>query len=150
MKAAKKGSLEIVDYLLENGASINRTSANNDCTALSLACSKGWIKIIEFLLERGANRHIKLKDNINSLFEAVKSGNSEAADLVMYHQPKNAEYRETATTQLPNVRGGHVSTDFYGTECRLGKNSHTIVSHCSMAKTALIIGCAVEQWLDMQ
>lgn len=108
MKAAKKGSLEIVEYLLDNNASINRTSASNDCTALTLACSKGWIKIIEYLLEHGANRHIKLKDNVNSLFEAVKSGNSEAADLVMYHQPKNAEFRETTNLQLPNHRGPHV------------------------------------------
>ncbi|OQV24756.1 Ankyrin repeat and KH domain-containing protein 1 [Hypsibius exemplaris] len=99
MKAAKKGSLEVVEYLLDNGASINRVSLSNDSSALSQACSKGWIKIIEFLLERGANRHIKLKDGVTPLLEAVKSGNAEAADLVLYYQPKNAEFRESS--------GGH-------------------------------------------
>lgn len=99
MKAAKKGSLEIVEYLLDKGAEINRVSANSDCTALSLACSKGWVKIIECLLERGANRHIKLKDGITALLEAVKSGNSEAADLVLYHQPANVDFRDLANAQ---------------------------------------------------
>jgi ankyrin repeat protein len=104
MKAAKKGSLEIVEYLLDNGASINRTSSANDCTPLSLACSKGWIKIIECLLERGANRHSKLKDGITPLLEAVKSGNADAADLVLYYQPANAEFREVSSQQRGHVR----------------------------------------------
>ncbi|XP_055346257.1 ankyrin repeat and KH domain-containing protein 1-like isoform X2 [Paramacrobiotus metropolitanus] len=132
MRAAKKGSLEIIEYLLANGASINRASSTNDCTALSLACNKGWIKIIEFLLERGANRHIKLKDNVTPLLEAVKSGNSEAADLVLYYQPKNENFREpmNVAVQQPGVRGAPNMpapvNEFYN----IHSNSNYACKHC--------------------
>ena len=52
-RAAKRGHYEIVKYLVKNGANV---SADNDC-ALIWAAKRGHLKIVEYLVGKGANIH---------------------------------------------------------------------------------------------
>lgn len=55
--AAKSDSLEMVNDLLEAGASPN-IQGGHECTALQVACSGGSADIVETLLQHGANANI--------------------------------------------------------------------------------------------
>ena len=55
MKAARAGHLSTVQFLITNGAVVNRATANNDHTPLSLACAGGHEELVNLLLERGAD-----------------------------------------------------------------------------------------------
>ena len=52
--AARCGSLEIVNALLEAGADPN-IQGGRECTALQVACCRGSVDIVETLLKHGAN-----------------------------------------------------------------------------------------------
>lgn len=52
----------IVKYLLENGAEVNRRIAENGMTPLHLACKLNCLKIVKILLEYGADKDMKNHD----------------------------------------------------------------------------------------
>lgn len=54
MKAARAGHLQTVQFLASKGADINRQTANNDHTVLSLASAGGHISVVQYLLIKGA------------------------------------------------------------------------------------------------
>uniref|UniRef100_A0A2K6FMM1 Ankyrin repeat domain 17 n=1 Tax=Propithecus coquereli TaxID=379532 RepID=A0A2K6FMM1_PROCO len=93
MEAAQEGHLELVKYLLAAGrkshmtnvifpclsvlgANVNRTTANNDHTVLSLACAGGHLAVVELLLAHGADPTHRLKDGSTMLIEAAKGGHT--------------------------------------------------------------------------
>ena len=47
--------------ILSLGAVVNKSTPDNEYTALSLACIGGHLKVVEFLLQNGANAAHKLK-----------------------------------------------------------------------------------------
>jgi ankyrin repeat protein len=53
IKAAKQGNLEVIKFLIENGANINIY----DDLAFRVAAKNGHFEIIKFLVEKGANIH---------------------------------------------------------------------------------------------
>ena len=55
IEATEKGDLELIKYLVEQGADIH---AKNDC-ALRLASYSGNIEIVKYLVEQGAEIHAK-------------------------------------------------------------------------------------------
>jgi ankyrin repeat protein len=63
--AVVKGRLEMVRWLLEHGADINRRATfggpdhGEGVTALHLAAQTGDVEMVRFLLDRGADPHIK-------------------------------------------------------------------------------------------
>uniref|UniRef100_A0A3B3DB52 Ankyrin repeat and KH domain containing 1 n=1 Tax=Oryzias melastigma TaxID=30732 RepID=A0A3B3DB52_ORYME len=61
MEAAQEGHLELVKYLLAAGANVNRATANNDHTVVSLACAGGHLAVVELLLAHGADPTHRLK-----------------------------------------------------------------------------------------
>ena len=62
----RSGNLEIVQYLVENGANIN---AKNDSgsTALMIASYEGKFEVVEYLIEKGANVNAKNNDGLTAL-----------------------------------------------------------------------------------
>jgi hypothetical protein len=54
-RAAEIGDFTIVQYLVEQGATIDTPPMNCGGTALQLAAMTGYVGIVSFLLERGAN-----------------------------------------------------------------------------------------------
>lgn len=51
----------IFPSLTFEGANVNRTTANNDHTVLSLACAGGHLAVVELLLAHGADPTHRLK-----------------------------------------------------------------------------------------
>lgn len=58
--AAALAHLDVLRSLIENGADINASTADN-CTPLMIAIEKGNINVATFLIEHGAN--VDLKDD---------------------------------------------------------------------------------------
>jgi len=52
----KSGSYDIVEALVDAGASVDVKNFYND-TPLSVACQRGHLKIAEYLIGKGANIH---------------------------------------------------------------------------------------------
>lgn len=48
-------------YFLSIGANVNRATANNDHTVVSLACAGGHLAVVELLLAHGADPTHRLK-----------------------------------------------------------------------------------------
>ncbi len=48
-------------FLIDNGADVNRATTNNDHTPLSLACAGGHQQVVEVLLQHNADPFHKLK-----------------------------------------------------------------------------------------
>ena len=62
--AAEYGHLEIVKFLLENGADLN----GNEGAALSMASCNGHLDVVKFLIEMGVDIHA---DNNQALWWAL-------------------------------------------------------------------------------
>lgn len=54
--------------LLTTGANVNRATANNDHTVVSLACAGGHLAVVELLLAHGADPTHRLKVNLFVFF----------------------------------------------------------------------------------
>lgn len=50
------------------GANVNRATANNDHTVVSLACAGGHLAVVELLLAHGADPTHRLKASAASLY----------------------------------------------------------------------------------
>ena len=58
--AAKKGSCEIVEFLVEQGIDIDAKGGTFDSSALNLAAGAGHIGIVKYLVEAGAEIDVSL------------------------------------------------------------------------------------------
>ena len=59
--ACQNGHIEIVKYLVEHGADINKRN-NDGWSPLLIVCFNGHIEIVKYLMEHGAD--IKDKDRV--------------------------------------------------------------------------------------
>lgn len=83
MKACRAGHLCTVQFLISKNADINRVTANNDHTPLSLACAGGHLAVVELLLNHSADPFHKLKDNSTMVIEAAKGGHTNVVKLLL-------------------------------------------------------------------
>jgi ankyrin repeat protein len=89
MKCARNGQLCTIQFLFNfclstnQSIDINRTTINNEHTALSLACQNGHVSVVELLLQHGANPLHKLKDNLSCLIEASRGGHTKIVELLI-------------------------------------------------------------------
>ena len=74
---------EVVEYLLDRGAGIERKTSDTEETALHIAASFGHIEVLNLLLERGANVNAKNKSNQTPLHKAASNGKRLAAALLV-------------------------------------------------------------------
>ena len=85
--ASERGNLEIVRYLVKNGADVNFIDAC-DGTALMEASESGNLEIVKYLVENGANIHFKNYRGETALMNASAKGNLE---VVKYLIEKGAD-----------------------------------------------------------
>ena len=70
--AAAANKVEVVEYLLKNGADINSTTPYQNETALIWAVAAGHEKIVQLLLENGADKKITNREGENVIDIAKK------------------------------------------------------------------------------
>ena len=106
--AADNNHLTVVQYLVEQGADMNKGNAKGGrLTPLHYACSSGHLDVARYLLEQGADRDKAARDGMTSLHHAARNGHLETAKLLMaYGADLNA--RNNAG-QLP-IDMGHFNT----------------------------------------
>lgn len=80
--AAKKGHLEIVEYLINKGIDIDARGGTFDASALNLASGAGHLEIVKYLIEVGAELDVSLAKR-NPLFGAIYGGHKEVVEYLV-------------------------------------------------------------------
>ena len=91
--AAKKGHVDVLSCLFENGADVN--ALYNDLTPLMIASRKGRVNAVTFLVEHGADMDLQDKKGKTALHYAVRCDSPEVAQKLF----------TLGASQLKNNRG---------------------------------------------
>lgn len=83
-EAAKKGNLDEVKHLIEEGADVNVKDENSD-TPLYIAVGQGHKDIAELLILKGANVNAAGHKGWTPLASAAYSGYKDLAELLIKH-----------------------------------------------------------------
>ena len=81
MWAAHEGYPDVVELLIEHGASINKRKATGE-TALWFAAQQGWIEALKVLIQHGADVNITGWQGASALEVARKKGHQEVEDYL--------------------------------------------------------------------
>lgn len=81
--ACFEGKADVVVFLLEQGAEINRKDTKYSLTPLHMAAWKGQAEVIRILLDRGADLNAREVDNETPLFYAAASDSVESVELLL-------------------------------------------------------------------
>lgn len=84
IQSAQKGQLNIVQYLLAKGASIDQGDFNH-ITPLMTASRSGHIEIVKYLLKKNAKYNLVNRFGYTALSWAVKWGQTHIAELLLDH-----------------------------------------------------------------
>ena len=96
MEAAQEGHLDLVKYLLENGALVNAQTGTGD-TALTYACENGHTDVADLLLQYNAElvRRLELQRSVRgdavaewSKLLGFKKTSRHKYPLALFHNPK--------------------------------------------------------------
>ena len=82
MYAAKYGQLDVMNYLLENGADVNALGRRYPITALQLAVVNNHEAASRILIEKGASVNARFK-NVSILMSAVGNANIDLTNLLL-------------------------------------------------------------------
>ncbi|MCC2380295.1 ankyrin repeat domain-containing protein [Bacillus wiedmannii] len=80
--AAKKGHLEMVEYLINKGIDIDAKGGTFNASALNLAAGAGHLEIVKYLIETGAELDVSLAKR-NPLFGAIYGGHKEVVEFLV-------------------------------------------------------------------
>ncbi|EPY89860.1 multiple ankyrin repeats, single KH-domain protein [Camelus ferus] len=81
-------------------ANVNRATANNDHTVVSLACAGGHLAVVELLLAHGADPTHRLKDGSTMLIEAAKGGHTNVVSYLLDYPNNVLSVPTTDVSQL--------------------------------------------------
>jgi ankyrin repeat protein len=106
MYASEQGRVEVVKYLVENGADVNMKSTAYGCrgTALIYAASANRITVMSYLLKHGADINATTYNKETALFWATAKGYIKAVNLLL---------NNNADTKLKN-KDGKTALDLAG------------------------------------
>jgi len=80
MYASYNGEIEIVKYLIDNGANINLQSKHDGkygFSALTEASRNGHIEVVKYLIDNGADINLQINYGYTALIEASRNGHIE-------------------------------------------------------------------------
>ncbi|MEG7965688.1 MULTISPECIES: ankyrin repeat domain-containing protein [Bacillus cereus group] len=80
--AAKRGQLDMVEYLINKGIDINARGGTFDASALNLAAGAGYLDIVKYLIEVDAELDVSLAKR-NPLFGAIYGGHKEVVEFLV-------------------------------------------------------------------
>jgi ankyrin repeat protein len=95
--AARQGSLESVQALLDAGADINQRGAGDRITPIIIATMNGHFDLASFLLEKGADPNLAEDNGVTPLYAAI---NCVWAPKALYPQPRAFEQQNTGYLEL--------------------------------------------------
>ena len=82
--SALKGSLDIVQYLVENGANVNVKKPLHMSTALGYACVHGYTAVADYLIQRGADINARDSAKWTPLHQACHSGHLDLVIMLVH------------------------------------------------------------------
>ncbi|WP_457749223.1 ankyrin repeat domain-containing protein [Sulfurimonas sp.] len=87
-------NIEIVNYLIEQGKDVNKTTRKSGFTALMGAACYGRVEIATILLENGADKNVKDSKGFSAVDFARKMNKKSILELFEYDEnaPKNTGY----------------------------------------------------------
>ncbi|PFR94780.1 ankyrin repeat domain-containing protein [Priestia megaterium] len=77
--AAKKGQMEIVEYLVHKGIDVNIKGDIFDASPLRVAAGEGHVEIVQYLIQSGAELDVSSAKR-NPLFAAIYGGHREVVE----------------------------------------------------------------------
>ncbi len=80
--AADQGHLDVVTFLVENGAELNRNDGIVGGSPLGSASSGGNLEVVKYLLAAGAIIDVS-EPNYNPLFGAIYGGHTDVAEYLL-------------------------------------------------------------------
>jgi hypothetical protein len=95
MRATIRGHLEIVQYMVENGANLDLRSDDGN-TALMFAAEKGNTAIVKYLVENDANINARNNKGETALSWAYDKGEMGVYDYLIAHGAREFEPRQIA------------------------------------------------------
>ena len=98
--AARQGSLDAVQALLDAGADVNQPSAGDKATPIIVATLNGYFDLARFMLERGADPNLAQMNGVTPLYAAI---NCQWAPRAGYPQPRAYEQQKTSYLDLMNA-----------------------------------------------
>ena len=107
-EASRKGNVEIVKYLLQNGADINSKN-HMGLTPLHIAAFCGENSLVTTLIENGADVNAEAKDNLTPLHSAAVGGNLDTVELLLNNgaEPRAGSSKDGSTPEDFARREGH-------------------------------------------
>lgn len=94
MRAAQNGNDEVVETLIERGASLNELRTDTQRTALALAARNGNSRCVRLLLDADADATLHDNEGQTPLLSAARFGHADAIELLVQHfGPQSVELR---------------------------------------------------------
>ncbi|MCX6051431.1 MAG: ankyrin repeat domain-containing protein [Campylobacterales bacterium] len=86
--------IALVQYLIEQGVDVNKTSRRSGFTSLMAASCYGRVEIVKMLLEQGVNQHATDIKGFSAVDFARKMNKKSVLELLEYDEsnPKNTTY----------------------------------------------------------
>ena len=98
--SAHGGQLQVVQYLLDNGAPVNQAQDSDGATALMFACQKGYTEVARLLLKHGALVDTQMKSGTNSLLKVCENEHVDLVKLLLEHGAQVNLATDTGYTAL--------------------------------------------------
>ncbi|CAI8053433.1 Ankyrin-2 [Geodia barretti] len=111
MAASQEGHVEVVDQLLQHGATVD-LQRSDGWSSLMAASDNGHVGVVDKLIQHGATVDLHDKDGVSSLMVASEYGPVEVVDQLLQHgatvdlQRSNTGY----TALMFACKGGHLDT----------------------------------------
>ena len=107
-EASRRGYIEVVKLLIENGADVNQKNDIDGSTALVLACRSNYKDIAKLLISKKAEVNHKDRDGFTPLMWASDYGNKELVELLIKHGAKvNYKNKHGRSVLMSGVSGGN-------------------------------------------
>jgi len=110
--AAKAGHINVVEFLLQNGAEVDREDAKFEATPLVWAALNGRTDVVKLLIEKGANTEAREKENgMAALHGAAVNGHTHTLKVILeYGIEVNCKDRDARTPLMWAVSAGQIET----------------------------------------
>ena len=106
-KAVWDGHIQVVKFLVRNGAEIDAKN-QNDATPLYIAAQEGQLDVVKFLIEKGANVDEKQKDGFTPLHVAAEKRRLEVVKYLTENGANiNAKTNDNKTPLYIAAKNGH-------------------------------------------